>query len=366
MLHLLPGIGRLTYHRLLAHFGSPSRVLDASAEDIIAATNVSPTLATRITTARSTINVESELHLLAQYQAEIITYADKENYPQNLLRTSSPPPLLYMRGRLMEKDQFSITVIGSRACTPYGKLMCERIVSGLVDYGFTIVSGAATGIDTYAHLTAIKAGGRSIAVLPCGLAAINSSRTRRLIEEISSQGAVLTEYPMKRHEERANYAPRNSILAALSLATVVIEAALESGSLMTAFFAIDENRYVFAVPGDATRRTSKGSHLLIKQGAKLVESADDIIEDLQNLVGNSLKAKVATTPGEKISSPLLKDLTPTEKRLYDIISNSPISFEELILIFGTEKIGELSNSLLHLEMRGIVKQSPGKIYTIGK
>ena len=172
---------------------------------------------------------------------------------------------------------------------------------------------------------------------------------------------------MTRHEERGNYALRNSILAGLSIATVVIEAAPQSGSLMTAFFAIDENRCVYAVPGDVTKRTSKGCHLLIKQGAKLVESADDIIEELQHIIGRSLQPTSASAAKpDNFSSSALNGLTEVERRLYDVILHSPISFEELILMFGTEKIGELSSSLLNLEMKGFVKQLPGKIYTTTK
>ncbi|MCX7766570.1 MAG: DNA-processing protein DprA, partial [Candidatus Sumerlaeia bacterium] len=145
----------------MRHFGSPTRILETSAEEITRITGISPALARRIATARDTINTDSELKLLHQYNTEVIIYADHKNYPSNLYDVANPPVILYKQGSLVENDKFAITVIGSRACTPYGKLMCERIVQGLVDYGFTIVSGAATGIDTYAHRTAIKSGGRS-------------------------------------------------------------------------------------------------------------------------------------------------------------------------------------------------------------
>lgn len=365
-MHLVPGIGRNTYHQLLQHFDSPTRILETSAEELTRVTGISPALARRIATARTTINIESELKLLHQYTAEVIVFADQKNYPPNLYDVATPPAVLYKQGSLIENDKFAVTVIGSRACSPYGKLMCERIVQGLVDYGFTIVSGAATGIDTYAHRTAIKSGGRSIAILPVGLGAISSSRTRHLIAEILTHGAVLSEYPMRFPETPGNYSARNSILAGISLATVVIEAALDSGSLMTANFAVDANRYVFAVPGDITRKTSKGCNLLIKQGAKLVESAEDIVEEVQTLVGKEIRIQtVESTPAGR-STAKLNNLTPLEQRVYDIIFNSPTSFEELILIFGTEKMGELSTTLLRLEMAGIIKQLPGKVYISGK
>ncbi|MCX7765312.1 MAG: DNA-processing protein DprA, partial [Candidatus Sumerlaeia bacterium] len=205
-----------------------------------------------------------------------------------------------------------------------------------------------------------------IAILPVGLGAISSSRTRHLIAEILTRGAVLSEYPMRFPETPGNYSARNSILAGISLATVVIEAALDSGSLMTANFAVDANRFVFAVPGDITRKTSKGCNLLIKQGAKLVESADDIVDDLQSVVGKELRIQTGESkPADRVPASL-NNLTPVEQRVYDIIFNSPTSFEELILIFGTEKMGELSTILLRLEMAGIIKQLPGKVYTSGK
>lgn len=367
LLYLVSGVGRSIYHRLLEHFGSPSRVLHATPSELMGVKGISKEIAGAISTARTSIDIDKELRAIEKHNVEILLFSDNDNYPANLYEMSHPPPLLYKRGSLILEDRFSVTVVGSRACSPYGRLMCERIVNGLVDYGFTIVSGAAQGIDTYAHKTAIKRNGRSIAVLPCGLASRFSSRTRHLLEEIVSKGAVLSEFPMTRHEERANYSLRNSILAGLSIATVVIEAAPQSGSLMTAFFAIDENRSVFAVPGDVTKRTSRGCHLLIKQGAKLVESADDIIEDLQHIIGREVKPGSETSAkSDNFLTSTLNGLTGIERRLYDIILHSPMSFEELILMFGTEKIGALSNALLTLETRGLVKQLPGKIYTTSK
>ena len=365
LLHLIPGIGRTLYWRLIDCFGSPEDVFHATQDELIAVNGLSGSLALAILSAPKTIDIDAERALIERYDARIVSSCDSALYPATLLRMNPQPPFLYMRGSLTDNDEFPITVVGSRSCTPYGKMMCERIVAGLVDYGFTIVSGAATGIDTYAHRAALKHGGRSIAVLPSGLGAIKSSRTRHLVEEIVSNGVVYSEYPMKRHEDRSTYSARNSILAGMGIATVVIEASLKSGSLMTAYFAIEENRDVFAVPGDVTRRTGRGCNLLIKQGARLIESADDIVEDLQQTIGKSFSTRRDTSDHQqKNEINPLKGLTGTEQHLYDIISKSPVSFEDLILMLGTEKIGMLSTSLLQLEMKGLVRQLPGNVYTI--
>ncbi len=364
-LYLVPGVGRGLYHRLLAQFQSPGEVLDAPIPELKKVKGVSQELAERIVHAHENVDVEQEVRCMESHRVSLLMYNDQHTFLQYMYTMSTPPPLLYVKGNLVENDRFAVTVVGSRACTPYGKLMCERIVRGLVDYGLTIVSGAAAGIDTFAHTYALKNGGRSIAVLPSGLAAVRSSRTTRLVEEIASNGAVLSEFPMKQHEERKSYAQRNTILAGLSHGTVVVEAAPESGSCMTAYIALDENRSVYAVPGDVNRRTSKGCNELIKQGARLVESADDIIEDLRHILE---REGAALNSGDKKVDDLtvkhLNGLTETERRLYDVILRSPISFEELISIFGADKIGELSNTVLHLEMKGFITQLPGKIYTI--
>lgn len=365
LLHLVPGIGRTLYWRLIEHFGSPIEVFNATQDELLAVYGLSESLARDILAAPRTIDIDAELALIEKYDARIVSANDAAHYPQYLLQMNPQPPFLYMRGSLNSRDEYPITVIGSRSCTPYGKMMCERIVAGLIDYGFTIVSGAATGIDTYAHRSALRHGGRSIAVLPSGLGAIKSSRTRHLVEEIVSNGAVYSEYPMRRHEDRSTYSARNSILAGIGVATVVIEASLKSGSLMTAYYAIEENRDVFAVPGDVIRRTSQGCNLLIKQGARLIESADDIVEDLQQSIGKSFALNRDTCGyRQKNAINSLKGLTETEQRLYDIISKSPVSFEDLILMLGIEKIGMLSTSLLQLEMKGLVRQLPGNVYTI--
>ncbi len=368
LLHLVSGVGRRTFHELIQRFETPENVFSAPLEQIMAVSGISRKRAEAIRDAPHSYDLESEIRLVEQYNAEVIHFKDPEQYPSTLARMSVPPPVLYKRGTFSSSDTFPITVIGSRSCTSYGKLMCERIVRSLVDYGFTIASGAATGIDTFSHRTALKHNGRSIAVVPSGLGRLSSSRTRRLVEEVVSNGVVLSELPMKRHEERSTYAPRNSILAGLGIATVVIEAAPRSGSMMTAYLAIDENRLVFAVPGDVTRRTSRGCHALIREGAMLVETGDDVVEAVQHMIGKDIATKFALSPAgnDKTESAAVNALTEIERKLYDSILYSPVSFEELILTYGAEKIGTLSSSLLQLELKGLITQLPGKVYTTKK
>lgn len=281
-----------------------------------------------------------------------------ERYPAWLGTIADPPAVLYCDGLIEPQDRQAVALVGARQATPYGLRVTETLARELSGAGFTIVSGLARGIDTAAHRAALEAGGRTIAVLGCGLDVDYPLGHARLREEIAMAGAVVSEYAPGIPPRAGHFPRRNRIISGLSLGVVVVEAAEDSGSLITARLALEQGREVFAVPGSIDAPLSRGPHGLLKQGAKLVETVDDIIEELLPQMEKAAVPTQRPMPFKAMEPP---DLSPEERRVWEQMSREPLHLDDL-----TERSGltpaAVSGILLGLELKGVARQLPGQRY----
>jgi len=280
LLNMVQGIGYIRLKALLDEFKEPGNILRASLDKLRSIKGIGPAIAQAVKNASSDYDIDEEIALIKKAGAEILTLFDK-SYPENLKNIYDPPTVLYTKGSFKKEDELSIAIVGSRKCTYYGMNMADKIAEQLAAACVTIVSGLARGIDTSAHKGALKAKGRTIAVLGSGLGNIYPAENKLLAEEIAKNGVLVSEFPMQMPPDKNNFPRRNRLISGLSRAVLVVEAANKSGALITADFALEQGRDVFAVPGTADRLLSMGTNSLIKQGAKLVDSAEDILEELK-------------------------------------------------------------------------------------
>lgn len=360
------GIGAITFARLLKHFGSADRILGASVAELTKIDGIGDKTAEQIAATREKFDVKAELESAAKLGVWIINFQD-QRYPTVLKRIYDPPPILYVKGTLAKEDNLSIAIVGSRRCSLYGQEQASRLAHLLASAGFTICSGMARGIDTAAHQGALSAAGRTIAVQGCGLANIFPPENQKLFELIGESGACISELPLHYEPLAENFPARNRIIAGLSLGTIVVEAALRSGALITAKAALESNREVMAVPGKIDSPLSQGSNQLIKEGAKLVDCVEDVMEAL-GYIGEQLKghtAEAAQEASEKIEMPLFDvtqlKLTDAEKIVYDCLSTEPVHLEDIIA--GTDiAAGSINAGLISLRLKGLIKQLPGNLF----
>jgi len=280
-LALIPAIGPARASRLRARFSQPADILAASTREI--ACVLGSLVAQAINHQRKNIDLDKQLRLIEKYQVKIITQEDPA-YPVNLKNIFDPPLALFLRGKILPEDDLSIAIVGTRLATIYGINMARKIGSQLGQRGFTIVSGGARGIDTAAHQVSLGINARTIAVLGCGVDIVYPSENTRLFEQIIQKGGLISEFPMGTLPLRKNFPRRNRIISGLSLGVVIIEAPQKSGALITASSALEQGREVFCVPGQADSFTMKGSHQLLREGARLVEDVDDIIDEIGPLL----------------------------------------------------------------------------------
>jgi DNA processing protein len=350
----VPGIGNHLFKRLIEQFGSPEAVLQAPADQLARVEGITSRLVEALKTHRFPEAAASEIAAAVARGYRLITLTEPD-FPPLLLQIPDPPPFLYVRGDLAGCER-PIAVVGSRNATAYGLDMTRQICFDLAQLGFTVVSGMALGIDAAAHEGALSGNGRTVAVLGSGLDNIYPPQHRRLSERIAAQGAVISEFPLKAEPEAHHFPIRNRIISGMSLGTVVVEATKNSGSLITARLAAEQNREVFAVPGSIQSFKSMGTHTLIKQGAKLVENVQDIVSEL---------SPVITAPQPGINLPPVEErhrLSLEETRVYRALSPYPIHIDELGRQLAVDA-GRLCAILLQLELKGIVKQLPGKLFT---
>lgn len=360
-LRSVPGIGNLLFKRLLDRFESPERVLAASPDELGQVEGITTRLVKAVAGRRVSDQVRRELDRIEDRMGRggfrVITMADPD-YPGLLLQIPDPPPFLYLQGDLNRANR-NIAMVGSRNATRYGIFTTRRLAGELASLNITVVSGMARGIDTAAAEGALEKGGRTIAVLGSGLDRIYPSENRALFHRIAESGAVITEFPLNAGPDPHHFPIRNRIISGISLGTVVVEAAKRSGSLITARLAAEQNREVFAVPGNIHSFKSAGTHSLIKQGAKLVENAEDILEELTQLIGTHMANRHVR--GEEVLD--IPPLSEEESSVFKALGPYPIHIDEL-----TRKLdmapGPLSSILLQLELKGIVAQSPGKLFSI--
>jgi DNA processing protein len=346
----IPDIGPKRFYKLLEYFGSADTAWQAKSGEISRVLNLSPKISSRISEEKNNINPEQELDFIHKYKVNVLTMEDAL-YPENLKTIHYPPPVLYYNGTIAESDKNSISIVGSRKATYYGKMVAEKLSKDLALAGLTIISGMARGIDTAAHKGALSVNGRTIAVLGCGLDHIYPPENRRLAQEIQESGAIISEFPLSTLPERQNFPRRNRIISGLSLGTVIVEAAEKSGALITADFALDQGREVFAIPGNINSPLSNGSHNLIKQGAKLVNNYQDILEEIHIVL-----------PQKKAEKEMVKEntsLNEEEKIIYRLITKEPTQIDEIIEA-SKLSAGKVSEILLNLELKDLIKEIEGK------
>jgi DNA processing protein len=353
-LSLIPGVGSILIKRLLERFKTPEAVFQVPLEDLLRIEGLGEKVAREIRKGPMEKGVEKELQLLKRVGGRIITLKD-DAYPKRLREIYDPPPVLYVRGELKEEDELAISIVGSRKTSAYGRWITEKMSQELVRHGVTIVSGMARGIDALAHSGALSGGGRTIAVLGCGVDVIYPSENRNLFTKIIDHGAILSEFSMGSPPEGGHFPKRNRIISGLSIGVVVVQASAESGSLITAGYALEQGREVFAVPGNIGADGSRGTHQLIKEGAKLVESSEDILEEILP------QWKRETGETQKVEGPE-RDLTQEESMLYELLGETPLHIDVLIRESRFDP-GKVSSLLLNLELKGLISQWPGKCFS---
>ncbi|MDA1137728.1 MAG: DNA-processing protein DprA [Planctomycetota bacterium] len=351
-LNMTIGVGSVIYRRLLEFFETPSAILDASERDLQQVQGVSGKLSASIKSMSRSMG-EDEIAFAESLSVGIITQ-ESPQYPQSLLSIHDPPIVLYVRGECKEQDALAIGIVGSRRCSHYGRIQAERFGSDLARMGFTIISGLAQGIDTSAHQGALKVKGRTIAVLGNGLSHVYPTQNAQLAQEVADNGAVISEFPMKTRVDARHFPQRNRLISGLSLGVMVVEASKQSGTLITANFALEQGREVFALPGRVDNPTSSGTHMLIQQGAKLVTSPADVVDELGPL------ANVIQPLGEEaVTDPRALTLNSRERQIYETLSHDPLQVDDIIRMTGIPAPNVLS-TLTILEVRRLVKQLAGK------
>ncbi len=347
----IQGIGNLLFKRLIDHFNTPEAVLGAPVSRLQEVKGVSARIARAIAGHTPPDSIFKEIEQVKKKGYHIVTLRDGV-YPEMLRHIPDPPPVLYTYGKL-ESMFCPISIVGSRKATRYGLEATRRLSSELAQMGVHVVSGMARGIDTAAHWGAIEEKGRTIAVLGSGLNHIYPAENLKLFHKIAENGCVVTEFCMDAAPEAHHFPMRNRIISGISLGTVVVEAARKSGSLITARLSADQNREVFAVPGNINASTAKGTHDLIKQGAKLVENAKDILEEIApQLAGKSIRNQ---------RCPALPAMSAEEKTLFDQIDTYPIHIDTLARRLSAN-VGKLTALLSRLEILGVIQQEPGKYF----
>lgn len=347
-----PGIGSARVRALVSHFKSVHAVAAAPLAALCEVPGIDRTLAQALKACEAHEFARRQLELAQQRGCALITFWD-DDYPELLKKINDPPALLYLKGGLQAADQNAIAVVGTRAPTQYGKMVTEKIVADLVAHGITIVSGLARGVDTTAHHAVVRSGGRTLAVLGSGLDVVYPAENRNLLEEITRNGAVISEFPFGAKPDAVNFPRRNRIISGLSLGVIVVEAGHESGALITANFALDQNREVFAVPGSIFSPKSAGPHQLLKEGAKLIQNADDILEELNS--------QLELFSPRQIAPDLSLAMDEESRNVYDLISHEPSHIDALSRKV-TLPASQLMAILLDLELQGIIKQLPGKFF----
>jgi DNA processing protein len=346
--NLVRGIGAVRLQALIDHFGDAASAWVANPEDLRAA-GLGSKLVERLTELRSTLDLNKLWDRIEAQGITVLTWQD-ESYPSRLKEIDQPPPVLYVRGQLVPDDDFSVAVVGTRRVTPYGRQVTDELASLLAGSGITVISGLARGVDSAAHHAALRSGGRSLAVLGSGVDRIYPSENRMLAEQIITHGAILSDYPVGTAPEATNFPPRNRIISGLSLAVVVVEAGETSGALITAEFAAEQGREVFAVPGSVLAPQSKGTNKLIQNGAQPLLTPQDLLQALNLTRVGAQKSARRQLPTDEVESKLLQTL-----------GSEPMHVDELRNATGLP-VEKVSAALVMMELKGMVRQVGGMHY----
>lgn len=346
--NLVSGVGPSRFRRLLSHFGTAEAAWRASAQDLGMAGLDAKTLETLIA-RRARIDLDREMERIERAGVILATLED-ENYPPLLKHVADAPPVLYIRGELRPVDELALAVVGTRRATVYGKQACERLVQEVAGRGVTIVSGLARGIDAVAHRTALAAGGRTVAVVASGVDVVYPPDHAALARDIALNGAIISEYAFGTPPEAGNFPARNRIISGMTRATLVVEAGDSSGALITANFALEQGRDVLAVPGSILAASSVGTNRLIQQGAKLIQDAQDILDELD-----------VVTVGQQLAFRSIAPDDPVERSLLDVLSGEPLHIDEIVRQINLP-VSAVSSALALLELKGMARHVGGMQY----
>lgn len=347
-LSLVPEVGPVMAKKLLAAFRSPENIFAAGVKDLLSVKGMSREKAENIKGFQLWGRVETYMKVMENRGIRAAGYNDLA-YPEVLREVDGAPVVLYMKGDYQPEDRFGIAVVGSRKHTHYGEIVARKVSAELASAGFTIISGLARGVDTLAHLSALASGGRTIAALGSGLDVSYPPENTGLMERIAESGCVMSEFPPGTLPNKENFPRRNRLISGLSLGVLVIEATVDSGSLITAEYALEQNREVFAVPGNITSLNSEGTNRLIRQGAKMVLGSDDIIEELAPVLKGFIRAEKRKTV----------DLSDEESMLCNTLTGEPKHID-LLSRESALPVHKILEVLLSLELKGVVRQSSGK------
>jgi DNA processing protein len=339
--------------KLLERFGTPAAALAAAQSQLREVPGLGPKLAARIAAADQ-IDVQAEIELCRQQRVEILT-EQHAAYPRPLREIHDPPGVLFIRGQILPADALAVAIVGTRHATQYGQQTAERLARELAQRGICVVSGLARGIDAAAHRGVLAAGGRTLAVLASGVLNVYPPEHRELAEQVAAHGALISEAPPRTEPLAGMFPQRNRIISGLSHGTIVIEAAERSGALITARHAMEQGREVFAVPGRIDSRMSHGCHRLIRDGATLVETVDDILEELGPLV-----EAVPRTDGHSTHHPAELLLNELEQQVLDILATEPVTIDQLIAQ-SSLPVPQVLSTLTVLEMRGLIRRLGGTL-----
>jgi DNA processing protein len=350
--NIVPGIGPARFQALLDQFGDLEAAWKAPAHDL-GRTGLDRRSIENLLETRNRISLDDEMAKIERAGVQVLTWQD-DAYPPQLRHIHSPPPVLYVKGALRPEDEWAVAMVGTRRATVYGKEATRTLASDLAHNGVTIVSGLARGIDAQAHRSALEAGGRTIAVLGSGVDIVYPPEHKNLAQAIVERGALVTEYALGTPPEGSNFPPRNRIISGLSLGVIIVEAGARSGALITADFAGEQGREVFAVPGNVFQKGSQGTNKLIQQGAKLVLSVGDVLEELNLTMINQQAEVRAVIPENETESLLLKH-----------ISSEPIHVDEIGRQSGLS-IVQVTSTLALMELKGMVRQVGGMNYVLAR
>jgi len=350
-LNMIRDLGPVRVRQLLERFGDSTNILRASRAELQQVHGIGPEISDSIVNWEKSVDLPGELKRIEQSGCHIVIQSD-ENYPPLLKQIYDPPTVLYVMGKLTAADKNAIAIVGSRMTTHYGIEVARKLAFQLAYTGVTVVSGGARGIDTAAHQGALNAKGRTIAVLGTGINLVFPAENAELFQRIAAEGALVTQFPFNRPADKQSFPIRNRLVAGMTFGTVVVEANLTSGALITAGMAVDFGRQVFAVPGRIDSPRSKGCHDLIKKGAKLCEGVEDILSEFEYMFP---AAKMAA------AQPPAMTLSETERAVYDLLDNEEKTIDEMIRRSGLAP-SAVSVALLGLEMKRVIRQLPGKMF----
>ncbi len=357
-LNFTKDVGPVTVRKLISGLGSPGKIFSSPLRRLAEIPDIGEARAQKIAAFDGWDRVERERSAIDALRVNVVPYTDP-SYPAALRDFDDAPILLYLKGAITPEDAYSVAIVGSRHMTEYGRKVAHMMAAGLAERGITVISGMARGIDTTAHKGALAAGGRSIAVLGCGIDRPYPPENKSLFQELSQNGCVVSEFPVGTPPNKENFPRRNRIISGLSLAILVVEAAENSGSLITAEYALEQGKDVFAVPGNITNPNAAGCNMLIQKGARLVLRVDDILEEL----APKLRGMIKSSAADRASAPPRLDITPEEGAICNVLGDEP---KHIDLIARETRFppSQLSAMLLSLEIKGVIRQIEGKRFTL--